>query len=344
MSLEHLPCGPVPSIDRRDFLRSAIAGGVTSVAVAGDARASIARPPMELPSKAVGILYDSTLCVGCKACMTACKSANNIPIETPAEHAGWNQGTWDSGLDLGGRTINVIKAYIDGNAAVKDRETDGFAFFKRQCLHCVDPSCVSVCPVSAMRKNPETGIVTYNKDACIGCRYCTYACPFSVPQFDLVGAFGQINKCQMCEHLQKDGKTPACCDVCPTGASLFGPVADLQKEAERRLAATPGTPILIPRGDITQDRPKHEAFVANYVKSVYGEKDGGGTQVRYLAGVSFQKLGLPKLPDHAFAPISEGLQHTLYKWMLGPLTLLGGAALLAWRSMRGPKSDDTAHG
>jgi Fe-S-cluster-containing dehydrogenase component len=333
-------------VDRRDFLRGCLTGGaaIGTALATGEAQAGIPRPPVALPAEAVGLLYDSTLCVGCKACMSACKSANAIAIDTPAELAGYNNGalnigTWDNGIDLGGRTINVIKAYVDGKAEVKDREQDGFAFFKRSCLHCIDPSCVSVCPVSAMQKNPQSGIVTYNKDACIGCRYCTFACPFSVPQFDLIGAFGQINKCQMCEHLQVQGGMPACADVCPTGATLFGPVTDLQKEAERRLAAAPGSSIQIPRGDIRKDRPKHEAFVANYVKAVYGEKEGGGTQVRYLSGVSFQKLGLPKLPDHAFAPLSEGVQHTLYKWMLGPLTLFAGAMVLAWRSMRGQKAE-----
>jgi Fe-S-cluster-containing dehydrogenase component len=67
--------------------------------------------------------------------------------------------------------------------AVKDRVEDGFAFSKKSCLHCVDPSCVSACPVSAMKKDPSTGLVSYDVDACIGCRYCVAACPFGVPRF-----------------------------------------------------------------------------------------------------------------------------------------------------------------
>ena len=72
--------------------------------------------------------------------------------------------------DLDGKSLNVIKAFRDGTAETKDAEIDGHAFVKRHCMHCVDAGCVSVCPVSAMRKDPETGVVTHHPDACIGCR------------------------------------------------------------------------------------------------------------------------------------------------------------------------------
>jgi Fe-S-cluster-containing dehydrogenase component len=91
--------------------------------------------------------------------VSACKEANHMP---PAEDAPdlsqWNQGTWNTALDISERTLNVIKVYQQGAATQKDSEIDGFAFMKRHCLHCVDPSCVSVCPVSAMRKDVDTGL------------------------------------------------------------------------------------------------------------------------------------------------------------------------------------------
>lgn len=333
---------PDPMLDRRGFLTGAV-GGCAAVAASAAPAEALQREAKELPPEAVGFLFDSTLCVGCKACVTACKSANGKPAEVPAAMA-WNGGTWDSAIDLSGDTLNVIRLYTDGTGATKDAETDGHAFVKRSCLHCVDPSCVSVCPVSAMRKDAATGVVTYDKDACIGCRYCTYACPFGVPQFQLDQAFGQISKCQMCSHLQKDGKLPACADVCPTGATLFGPVRELDKEADRRLALKPGTVVEFPRGDVTKtlggDRPGHKAPAATYLSHVYGRTEGGGTQMRYVAGVSFQKLGLPALPSWSAASVTEGVQHTLYKGLIAPMLGLAGLLALAFRSSRAAARHD----
>ena len=326
-------------VDRRDFLRGA--GIATAMAaVPAEAMAAVPRPPKQMPPQAVGMLYDSTLCIGCKACVAACKAANNMPPEVPASLSGWNENTWDTPEDLSGRTLNVIKVYRNGTAEQKDRELNGFAFVKRHCLHCVDPSCVSACPVSAMRKDPVTGVVTYNADACIGCRYCVYACPFGVPQYDFNNPFGKIAKCQFCNHLQKKGKIPACCDVCPTGASLFGPVKELTQEIERRVSAAPGTSYEFPRGKIGENRPPNAAAIPHYVKGVYGEREAGGAQVRYLAGIPFAKLGLPTVGTQAPASISEGMQHTLYQWLLAPIIAFLGFAFLARRNMARTPADE----
>lgn len=311
------------SIKRRDFLKAAVTGG----AVAALPAPAEARPNLEVPPKAVGMLYDATLCIGCKACMVGCKEANEMPVESSDVSP-----IWDTPMDTSGKTKNIIKVYTDGTAEVKDRETDGFSFVKRHCMHCVDPGCISVCPVTAMRKDPETGVVTYHEEACIGCRYCVWACPYNIPKWDFDDAFGKINKCEFCNHLLAEGKLPACVDRCPTGASLFGTHEEMLEEAHRRLALEPGDTYDYPRNTL-DDPNRHEAVVPHYIDRVYGETQGGGTQVMVLAGVPFGKLDLPDMPERSYASISETIQHTVYKGLIAPLALLGGLMFISRRNI-----------
>ena len=334
------------ALNRRDFLKLS-AAGVGGALCTGNAQA-VQREPKKLPPEAVGMLYDSTLCIGCKACMSACKAANGMP----PEQTGETDVMWDTPIELSGKTINVIKVYRDEtvpasarDTLVKDQAQSGYAFMKRHCLHCVDPSCVSACPVSAMTKDPLTGIVEHHANRCIGCRYCVYSCPFGVPKYEYNEAFGQIQKCQFCAHLQAKGEIPACCDVCPTGATLFGKVRDLQAEAERRMAKEPGETYVYPRGILGGDRPPHEARIPKDRKELYGDQELGGTQILYLAGVPFDKLGLPtNIPDYGYPTLSEGIQHMLYKWMIAPAVLLGGLAYVVHRNTQNNQGSESQSG
>ncbi|HSR37081.1 MAG TPA: 4Fe-4S dicluster domain-containing protein, partial [Desulfurivibrionaceae bacterium] len=160
-------------IERRDFLKGVLGGGLL---LAADATPAAGRAPgKELPPNAVGILYDATLCVCCQVCVGACKQANNMPVE----HTAGTDPLWDNPRDLSSSTLNIIKKYGSGDYPVKDT-AEGYSFVKRHCMHCLDPACVSACPASALLKNPDTGIVAYDKKACIGCRYCQIACPFNI--------------------------------------------------------------------------------------------------------------------------------------------------------------------
>ena len=260
----------------------------------------------------------------------------------PPEHTALAIGDyWDAPLDISGKTLNVIKAYRDGTGLHKDQIRDGFAFTKTSCMHCVDPSCVSACPVSAMQKNPVTGVVSYDIDACIGCRYCVTACPFNVPRFTYDSPTPKISKCQLCKDRLPKGKYEACAEVCPTGATLFGKVSELKEEIRRRRSLEPGTRTVFPRGKLG-GADSYVGYVGNYVDHVYGEKEIGGTQVLHISGVPFALLNKPELPDVSPASVAESLQHSIYQGLIAPFAFLGALGLLAWRHMR--EDDGGTHG
>jgi len=334
---------------RRDFLKAAGGGALVAATASGPAQA---RPNKEPPANSVGMLFDSTLCVGCHACMSACKRINGMP---PEQTRG--EDMWDSPADLSEKTLNIIKLYRDGDGTVKDREQDGFAFIKRHCQHCVDAGCVSVCPVTAMRKDAKTGIVTHHPDVCIGCRYCIYACPYNVPKYEYSKVDGQIQKCQFCNQTDvariDNGQLPGCVEACPTGASLFGTREDLLAEANRRLGLEPGEITVYPRGMLNPGSggylqpglPPHEKPAPAYRQEVFGDADdSGGTQVLHIAAVPFQKLGLPDLPELSYAARSETVQHTIYGGAVLPLAALAGLAYAARRNLVAETDDDSQGG
>lgn len=158
------------------------------------------------------LLIDLTLCVGCGACQTACKEANNLPAEEEKK--------------------------LSPTAYTALEEHDGI-FVRRMCQHCEEPTCASVCPVGAFTKTPE-GPVLYDVDKCIGCRYCMQACPFQVPRYDWTSRAPRIHKCTFCYERIKNGQQTACAEACPTGATKFGNRDDLIAEALERIKAEPG--------------------------------------------------------------------------------------------------------
>ena len=319
--------------DRRDFLKGVLVSGaaISTVAIAPDvcARETRTRPP-----EGLGLLYDATLCIGCKACVAACKEANDNPPEfSTGDHL------WDTPLDTSGYTFNLIKMYRNGTMETKDAEVNGYAFMKTSCMHCADPSCVSACPVSAMMKDPVTGVVAYDPEACVGCRYCVVACPFGIPKYQYDSPTGKIGKCELCRHRYKDGHYSACAEVCPTGATLYGKTADLLVEAKRRIALEPGSITTYPRGEIGGPDQSYEAPVGNYLKHVYGEHEYGGTQVLKLSAVTFAKVGMPDLKPEAAAAASETIQHTLYGGLIMPFVVLGAMTYVAKRNVHHEDDD-----
>ena len=172
-----------------------------------------------------------------------------------------------------------------------------------------EPACVAACMMHALTKHPRTGVVSWSGESCVGCRYCQIGCPYNIPKFEWTALNPRIIKCELCQHRDKG---PACCEVCPRGAVIYGRRQDLLKEAHRRLEASP-------------DR---------YVSTIFGEHDGGGTQVLYLSHVPFDKLGLPTLGDESLPAYTEGVQGALYRGFVAPLALFGGLGLAISRRAR----------
>jgi len=304
------------TMNRRDFLKTVAGGG--GLLLASHVRPAEAYMPKELPPEAVGILYDATLCIGCKSCMVNCKihnsAANGALYSKDAKGLPYEFTTqekiWDAPNDLSSKTLTIIKAYRSGTGINKDSGDNGYSFIKQHCLHCISPACVSACPVSALKKDPVNGVVYYTENRCIGCRYCQLACPFSIPKFEFEQASPQIRKCQLCHHRYAEGKYAACCEFCPTGASIFGKVVELRKEAQKRLElqarAEYDYPVQTVDSSYKMRRP-----VSKYVNHIYGLKEVGGTQYLLLAGIQFDLLGFNKeitdtfLPDLTWAYVSK---------------------------------------
>jgi Fe-S-cluster-containing dehydrogenase component len=321
---------------RRRFLKGVLAGGAV-ISGAAVAPGVCARETHSRPAEGLGLLYDATLCIGCKACVAACKEANNNPPEFSTD-----DHLWDTPLDTSGYTFNLIKMYRNGTMETKDAEVNGFAFMKTSCMHCADPSCVSACPVSAMTKDPVTGIVAYDPDACVGCRYCVAACPFGIPKYQYDSPTGKIGKCELCRHRYKDGHYSACAEVCPTGATLYGKTSDLLVEAKRRIALKPGSVTTYPRGKLGGVDQSYEGQVGKYLNHVYGETEYGGTQVLKLSAVTFAKVGMPDLPPKSSASTSETIQHSLYGGLVMPAIVLGALSFIAKKTVH-DEDESAAH-
>lgn len=240
-----------------------------------------------------GLLVDTTRCIGCRGCQVACKQSNDLA----AEQTGFRPIRTNP-PDLTARTWSLVEFHEVAQADTRV----AWRFVKRQCMHCLEPACVSVCPVGALQRAAE-GSVVYLSGRCIGCRYCMTACPFNVPKYEWNSAAPLIRKCVMCAERLAEGEQPACAKACPTGATRFGDRAELLAEAHERIRKEP----------------------ARYVDYVYGEREVGGTAVLYLSDVPFAAIGFP-----AALPLFPLPVKTWQVMTLVPAVAGGAAALMAF--------------
>ena len=158
--------------------------------------------------------FDMTKCIGCRSCEVACNEQNGNPYDINWRRVGELEG---------GAYPDTLRHYLSMG-----------------CNHCLDADCVKGCPVEAYIKDPITGIVVHSADACIGCQYCVWNCPYSVPQFN--AERGVVGKCDMCQGRLAEGLEPACVNACPEHAIEIEIVNKAVWKADFAAADSPGMP------------------------------------------------------------------------------------------------------
>ncbi len=258
-------------ISRRRFLAASLAGCAAT---------TLAAPKKVLASgtfsgypESMGVLVDLTRCIGCRSCEAACNAEQNLPDPLlPFDDKSVFDQTFHGGTQ---------KRRTDENAytVVNRYNPEGSepVYVKKQCNHCAEPACLSSCFVNAYTKTPE-GAVIFNKKVCVGCRTCMVACPFTIPAYSYSSAFDPlIKKCIFCHETRlKNGKPPACVDICPQEALTFGKRKDLLKIGNQRIQTHQG----------------------RYLDHIYGENELGGTSWMYLSPVPFEQVGFDPNPGN----------------------------------------------
>lgn len=252
------PAPPDQFITRRDFLRlmTGLGMGIAAAAALSNTEALAALLQQEIAIDSVegaggghgattgkhrwGMLIDLKKCIGCEYCVYACQAVNNVP-----DDMRWN--------------VHLV-----------DRTPTGQIFhMTRPCLHCQDAPCVSVCPVGATFVRDD-GIVIMDYNKCIGCRYCQVACPYGARSFNWkqrtddsgyqaewgsaetpIRPRGVVEKCTFCVHRIDRGlpqglvpgvdraATPACVNICPVRARIFGDLNDPHSPISEAIRANP---------------------------------------------------------------------------------------------------------
>jgi len=222
---------------------------------------------------AKAMLIDTDLCLDCNACTVECKRNNEVPV---GQHIAWTEmQEFEAG------TFPKVNTY----------------FMKRACNHCTEASCMNVCPTGAISKTDGVHVVI-DQEWCIGCGYCTAACPFEIPHFG--EPKGSAQKCRFCYGTKADDEPTACASACPYGAITFG-----ERDAL----------VLAGRGRVEQLRKQGKATA-----NLYGEKELGGLNVLYVLADRPAAYGLPENPKVA-------TKATGSNWLSGIATA-GALALL----------------
>lgn len=199
------------------------------------------------------ILFDTSRCSACRGCQMACKCWNDLP-STIEKNGNPATGSYQSPMDLNPDTRLVVTFNEEegGSKGVM------WAFGRRACQHCTDAPCAAICPAGAISKHEETGFVTVDQAKCVGCQYCSMACPFDVPRYH-EGLRTTVEKCTACIDRIEQGMAPACVSTCQPEALKFG-------DRDEMLA-------------IAHERAEYLKGKGYENAAVYGEEEMGGLHV-----------------------------------------------------------------
>ncbi len=201
--------------------------------------------------KKLGLVIDLDTCVGCHACAVSCKQWNAGGIAGPLTDEQ------PYGKDPSGVWFNRVHSYeiaatsacaSSGSIAAEAAQPAMTLHFPRSCLHCETAACVTVCPTGASYKRAEDGIVLVDEDKCIGCKLCSWACPYGAREYSAVE--GVMKKCTLCvdriynAHLPEAERQPACVQACPTKARHFGDLGDPESDVSKLVAARNGVALM----------------------------------------------------------------------------------------------------
>jgi len=243
----------------------------------------------------LAMFIDTSKCMACRGCQVACKQWNDLPA-----YQTENRGSYENPPTLGHYTYTRIRfnEHDDG-------ERFQWLFLKEGCMHCADAACVDVCPTGALKHGPY-GIVTYERELCNGCGYCSQFCPFGVPHLNapsiaagtpdlmsvtgmdestsgLAGLTGSAKsaKCTFCKDKIEAGTGgPSCAEACPTGALTWGERGTLLAQAKTRVSE-------LKSGD-------HKSAL------LYGEHEAGGLHRLSILLDQPAAYGLPEDPGGQF--------------------------------------------